>query len=411
MASPSSQVSSSSDSPAKAEPSLLRRLNEEKVISVLRGEGALTRAEIVRRTGLSHPTVSKIVGELFEASMVEEGELKQPDLGRPGKTVALANRESRVFSLVIGAHRCSLIPSGLDGVLQQGEIEVFSTPNTYAGLLKKVTGILKDRISNNSARVLGLGICLPGLLDAENETVLLSPNLLWLEGKQVGLDLEKNLGFPAVLVPAMAAHYLFESRHGGARGMEDFVVVNYAGGLGIAACNGGRLVDGRGGLAGELGHITVDAEGELCGCGNRGCLETIASDRAVLNAVSKRMGNSVTLSELIERVRSGDREFDDIFEHAGRYLAIGLAAAVNIFNPQAIFIYGKFLAAQDGLFERVVVWTDERSLKLSSAQCEIYQPARDPHECQQIGAAAAIIEKLTQSVSNQRGVINEKGAA
>ncbi len=388
---------------------MLRRLNEDKVIEVLRGEGALTRAEIVRRTGLSHPTVSKIVGGLFAASMVEEGALKQPDLGRPGKTVALANRESRVFSLVIGAHRCSLIPSGLDGILRQGEAEIFPTPDSYAGLLKKVTGILKDRISQDPARVLGLGICLPGLLDAKNETVLLSPNLSWLVGKKVGLDLEKRLGFPAVLTPSMAAHYLFESRYGRARGMEDFVVVNYAGGLGIAACNGGRLVDGRGGLAGELGHITVDADGELCGCGNRGCLETVASDRAVLKAASKRVGKTLTLPEVIERAQSGDGEFDEILERAGRYLAIGLAAAVNIFNPRAIFIYGKFLAAQEGLFERVVEWTHERALDLSSAQCEIFQPQRDPHECQQIGAAAGIIEALTSAASAERRA--QKGAA
>ncbi|NOY01084.1 MAG: ROK family protein, partial [Verrucomicrobia bacterium] len=122
-------------------------------------------------------------------------------------------------------------------------------------------------------------------------------------------------------------------------------------------------------------------------------------------------GKTLTLPEVIELNRSGDGEFDDILEGAGRYLAIGLAAAVNIFNPRAIFIYGKFLDAQEGLFERVVKWTHERALDLSSAQCEIFQAQRDPHECQQIGAAAGIIEKLTRSVSDKRRVMGEKGAA
>lgn len=399
MAAASRKSSSTSNFSGQADTTLLRRLNEGKVIDALRNQGSLTRAGLVRHTGLSHPTVTKIVDALCAASILEEGELEQPEIGRPARVVALARLRSRVLSLVVGVNRCSLISAGLDGVLAEGNAEIFPTPDSYAKLIKRVVAHLKALPDGETACILGLGICLPGLLDSDNEKVLLCPNLTWLEGRRPGLDLTKRLGIPVAQVQAMAAHGLFESRYGGAWGMEDFVVINYAGGLGAAACSRGELVSGSGGLAGELGHITVDAEGELCGCGNRGCLETIASDRAVLLAASKQLGKVLTMSEMIERVEFGSGEFDDILERAGRYLAIGLAAAVNIFNPQAIFIYGKFLGVQQGLFDRVVEWVGERALQLPFSQCEIFQLDRDPHECQQIGAAAAIIEKLTRSAT------------
>jgi len=414
-----------------ARPALLRRMNEQKVIDILRSEGAMSRAGLVRKTGLSHPTVTKIVDGLCEAAILEEGELKQPDLGRPARVVALASLKSQVIGMVIGVHRCSLIATGLDGVVRQGSHVEFETLGSYAELLSTLDKSVEEFLAAGTAKTLGLGICVPGLLDPEGRTVMACPNLSWMEGKPLAMDLEKRLKMPVTLVKAMSAHHLFEASYGAAQGIDDFVVVNYAGGLGVSACSGGRMVDGGGGLAGELGHITVDIDGELCGCGNRGCLETIASDRAVLNAASERVGKVLTLPEVIERAQSGSREFDDILERSGRYLAIGLAAAINIFNPRAIFVYGKFLKVwqaeqlpgnnsspgegyREGvtptpLFERVVEWTSERALQLSSEQCEIFQPERDPHECQQIGAAAAIIKMLTAAASAEREA--QKGEA
>ena len=143
MASLSPVSSSKVNSSSPVTPALLRHLNERKIMDVLRGHGPLTRAALVRRTGLSHPTVTKIVDALCVAQILEEGESIQPALGRPGKTVELANRRSRVFSLVIGTHRCSLISSGLDGTLSENQAEIFPTPGSYEELLKKSFIVLK----------------------------------------------------------------------------------------------------------------------------------------------------------------------------------------------------------------------------------------------------------------------------
>ena len=390
----------SATGPGSATPALLRQINGRKIVAALRRHGRLTRAGLARHTGFSHPTVTKIVDALRAANILEEGDPVQPALGRPSTTVGLATRTAQVISLVVGTNRCSLIPAGLDGSLRDGEAEIFATPGSYRTLLNRVTKLVKQQSTEGAERILGLGVCLPGLLDADREKSLLCPNLTWLEGKRPTRDLEKRLGVPAAATHAMTAHYLFESHHGGARGMDDFVVVNYAGGLGAAACSGGKLVSGNVGLAGELGHITVDAgNGELCGCGNRGCLETVASDRAVAEAASARAGETLTIDEAIVRVRSGDDSFDEVLERAARYLGIGLAAAVNLFNPRAIFLYGKFLGARADLFDLAVASAGERALGLSFAQCEFFHPQRDPHHCQQIGAAAAIIERLTDAAT------------
>lgn len=408
-------MSSNSTNPqlkaASATPALLRDMNERKIMDALRRQGAMTRAALVRETGLSHPTVSKIVESLCDVSILEEGELEQPDMGRPARVVALASLKSQVIGVVIGVHRCSMVATGLDGVVRKGSHIEFDTPDSYDGLLAKFTEKSQEFVSSSEVKTLGMGICVPGLLDTDKNALLVCPNLSYLEGRSLVEDLECHLKFPVVLSKAMAAHYLYEVSYGAAQDLDDFVVLNYAGGLGITACCDGRMIKGRGGLAGELGHITVDIDGELCGCGNRGCLETVASDQAVLREVSKLMGRPLDMDEVFELSRSGVEEVGEVLERSARYFSVGLAAAINVFNPQAIFVYGKFLKAEEGLFKKVIDWTAGRALDQCVGQCEIIQPEKDPHICQQIGAAAAIIEKLTDSAASNRRKTSQYNAA
>jgi N-acetylglucosamine repressor len=179
--------------------------------------------------------------------------------------------------------------------------------------------------------------------------------------------------------------------YGAARSLDDFAMLDISEGLGLGVVHGGQLLEGHSGLAGELGHITVRLDGRLCGCGNHGCLETEATDTALATAVSERLGWRVTVEEIIALVQTGKLQADGEFERVLEYLAVGLAAVINLFNPQKLFIHGRFFDARPDLFGRLLELTRRRALPPSMADCQILR-ARGS---KRLGAVAGIIRRIT----------------
>ncbi len=118
----------------------------------------------------------------------------------------------------------------------------------------------------------------------------------------------------------------------------------------MGVMSGGRLVRGHSGFAGEIGHITLIPGGRRCGCGNRGCLETVASDTALAKQVSRRLGRQIDIDELIRLTRAGKLDPQEECKEVIHYLAIGLATVINIFNPSTLFIHGQLFDVDRRLF-------------------------------------------------------------
>jgi predicted NBD/HSP70 family sugar kinase len=158
--------------------------------------------------------------------------------------------------------------------------------------------------------------------------------------------------------------------------------------------SGGRLVRGHSGFAGEIGDITVKPGGRRCGCGNRGCLETVASDTALAKGVSRRLGREVDIDELIRLTRAGEVDPRHECKEVVHYLAIGLATVINIFNPSTLFIHGQLFDIDESLFARVLEQTRKRTLAPSFADCRIIRA----HGSKRQGAVAGVIQHLIDSV-------------
>ena len=176
----------------------------------------------------------------------------------------------------------------------------------------------------------------------------------------------------------------------GAKGLEDFAILDVSSGVGMGVMSGGRLVRGHSGFAGEIGHITVAPKGRLCGCGNRGCLETVASDTALAWRVSRRLGRQIDIDELIRLVHAGELDPEDDCKDVIRYLAIGLATVINVFNPSTLFIHGQLFDVDEGLFARVLDETSKRALAPSFADCQIIRARGSKRQ----GAVAGVIQYL-----------------
>ncbi|HJT76780.1 MAG TPA: ROK family protein, partial [Gemmataceae bacterium] len=312
-------------------------------------------------------------------------------LGRPGKVLRLASRTASVLGAVVGATHCEVVAAGLDGQVDEECVRQFPTPPRYADLLRAFVRQARRLMAERPTPVLGLGVSVPGLLSRREGRSVISPNVHQIDGRALGPDLARELGLETATVQESHALCLAEQFYGAARGVADFALFDVSEGLGLGVVQGGRLLTGHSGLASEFGHLTVELNGRPCGCGNRGCLETVATDTALAAAVSRRLGRTLDIEELLPLLQSGEVRADEEVEHVLQYLAVGLAGVMNVFNPSKLFIYGRCLDAAPGLFDRLLALTRRRALAPSLADCEIIR-ARGS---KRLGAVAGIIHRLT----------------
>jgi N-acetylglucosamine repressor len=384
------------DVPPRPRGSLLRRLSEREVLAALQAHGPLSRADITRRTGISGPTVTRTVAALLDAGLLEEGEApprpeERAPLGRPGRVLRLANRTASVLGAVVGARNCEVMAAGLDGNILPESVRQFATPARYADLVAAFVRHARQLTAGRRTPVLGLGISMPGLLNRREKRTVFSPNLHQTDGRRLGEDLRQRLGLETAILQESHALCLAEYTYGAARDVSDFAMLDLSEGLGLGVVNGGRILEGHSGLGGELGHITVDVHGRPCGCGNSGCLETVATDTALAAAISERVGRKLTIEETVALLRDGGVRADEELGRVLEYLAVGLAAVINIFNPSKLFVYGRLFDAGPELFGRVLERTRRRALAPSMADCEVIRARGN----KRLGAVAGIIHRLT----------------
>ena len=404
--------------PTKARPNLLRRVNERVAFELIRRHGPTSRPELKRRMGVTAPTVSKAVASLVRAGLLEEvGVTPQRDAraGRPFAMYRLASGSARVIGAMVAVRQCTVVAAGLDGVIDETNTVRFNTPATYPALLEALAraaaalGLPPAPCRSRGSRAalpsrgpsrrggpstFGMGISVPGEIDTATGYVLFSPNLHMLNGKSPAEDLASRLGIPAVLVHDTVASALAEQQHGAARDLSDFVHIGIYEGFGVSVMTGGRLLEGSRGLAGELGHITVERDGQRCGCGNRGCLETVATDAAFARLVGKRVGKKLEVEEIVARAASGDLDVRAELDQTLDWLAVGLAAAINLFNPQAILLTSRMLDADPRAFDRLKAMTAAHALKAMADDCRILRVRENVRQ----GVVAAIISHLTHSL-------------
>jgi predicted NBD/HSP70 family sugar kinase len=376
-----------------ARPLLLSKLNERELLRTLLAFGPMSRADLARSTGMTPPTVSKAADSLLTSGHLEENEPAEA-FGRPAKRLGLATRSVQVLGLVIDADLCRVVAAGLDGQIQADHTREFSTPDTYETLISEATLHARELMSRAEVKTVGMGVSIPGLVDYRQKRSLLSPNVPITNGRRPGEDLGDRLGVQCVLVQEEHALCLAERNFGNAKGLNDFAILDVSTGVGLGVMSGGRLLEGRSGLAGEIGHITVDVHGRQCGCGNAGCLETVACDSALAWTVSQRLDRKITIEEILIRSRTGPFLLPEEVRTITDYLAVALSAVINLFNPSSLFVHGRVFELNATLFSDVVRRSEQRALAPSFADCQIVQ-ARGS---KRLGAVAAIIEHLFERI-------------
>lgn len=196
--------------------------------------------------------------------------------------------------------------------------------------------------------VRAVGLAVPGVLELDTGTVVLSANIGW-RNTHVTTPVEESLGLPVVLSHDVAAAGLAELSRGAGRGVQDLVVVVIGTGVAATVVVDGRVVRGKLGRAGELGHVVVRPGGPACGCGGRGCLETVASAGAIARAYSRASGRTVTGALQVRNLLGQDPVADAVWAEAVDALADGLTTVCALLSPARIVVGGGLSAAGETL--------------------------------------------------------------
>ncbi|HEU5035791.1 MAG TPA: ROK family transcriptional regulator [Nocardioides sp.] len=323
----------------------LRENNRRAITSLLAAVGPMSRADLVRGTGLSRTTVSSLVGELIASGHVVEttdrGRPHKGGSGRPPLLVALAAPGGGVAGVDIGHRHVRVAVADRRGAVLAERTEAMDVDADGVAALDCAARLVRDLATERLAAV---GTCVPAPVDRRSARIRSG----WLPGWR-GLspaeELRRRLGVPVYADNDANLGALAEVGHGAARGATDVVYVKVASGLGAGIVLGGRLHRGATGNAGELGHVQVREEGEVCRCGNRGCLETLVSAPRLLDLLQPAYDEELTVERVLALEAAGDAGVRRVLTDAGRAVGRVLADLCNNLNPEVVVLGGSLGAS------------------------------------------------------------------
>lgn len=326
-------------------PASLRRTNQRTVISLLLRLGSASRADLAKAAGISQPTAGKITAELLDLGIIEPaGSPQGPDaadllsrrLGRPGLLLKLDNQRARFLVIELGVTetRVSALPVAVK--LEDEWTLTFPTPSTPSAWLKELRAATGKW---NSSALWGVLISVPGIVDETTGTVLFSPNLHWLEKVNLPQLVQEHLDLRVELVQEIRAlalgHLTAEP------GREDFFLVDFGQGVGGAIVLDGKLYSHPNPLSGEFGHTPVAGNRRPCGCGAIGCLETLVSERGLLETFQQAqgLGEAADWSALAEHVSQHGLEpwLSEALDAAAKVIS----GALNVLGIHRVVVTGR----------------------------------------------------------------------
>ncbi|MFN2219892.1 MAG: ROK family protein [Anaerolineae bacterium] len=389
---------------------LIRQINLSAILSHLRENAPISRAALAEITGLNKTTVSSLVSELIENQFVHEVGLESGGVGRKAMLLKLDPAAGCIVSGEIGVDFISVIAADFASeIVWRHQTRIDPTMGQEA-IAERAVALLQQGVTGGlcaCSTLLGVALGLPGLVDQPTGTLLFAPNLGWRD-VPVRSILEQTFDAPVFVdneanLAALGEHYF-----GAAQGYEEVLYISAGVGLGGGVVHDGQLCRGVTGVAGELGHMTMDPCGELCNCGNRGCWETLVSQRALFRQVRQAMdaGQTSQLSEAVngdfsrltvplvaDAARAGDAVAREAFEAVGHSLGIGVASLVNALNPELVVFGGILSLAWEFLLPAVQEEMQQRALRWNREATQVVL-ARHGFDACVMGGLALVLQDI-----------------
>lgn len=291
-------------------------------------------------------------------------------------------------------------------------------PSGPAGVIGAMTAAIRQLLEAAEIPVRAIGVGIAGQIEPDSGMVQFAPNLGWRE-VPLQAELSASLNLPTFVTNDVRAATWSEWAYGAGRGADDVVCLFIGTGIGGGVVSAGRMLLGAGNIAGELGHVTVDYDGPLCHCGNRGCLEALAGGWAIARdaqaavaaepaagaVLLKAAGGdprALTAQIVAQVAHQGDPLAQRLVEHLGDALAAGCVGLVNALNPSRLILGGGVIDGLPELLDRVSRGIEEHALPTAKLNLQVL-PARLQKDAVAIGAAALAYAMVAQASFGEGG--------
>jgi predicted NBD/HSP70 family sugar kinase len=297
-----------------------------------------------------------VIFDLMRSGLVEEtADEASPGIrtGRPPQVFGLVPTAGYALGVDVGHDHVRVVLTNLSGSPcwdRSQRLAVDHDPGNALAIAAAMSGQALDEAHVPPDRVLGIGLGIACPVNADTGDLAAEGIMPGWAGVRPADELAERTGFPVRIINDANAGVLAEQRFGAARESADVIYLRLSSGIGAGVISGGRMLAGGGGVAGELGHVTVEPSGAVCRCGNRGCLETVATPAALAGLLTRSWGRPVSDTELAGLVRDGDRGTLRAVGDAGDAVGRVLGPAVQLLNPGLIVIGGDLAAAGEVLF-------------------------------------------------------------
>ncbi|WP_226037188.1 ROK family transcriptional regulator [Aquibacillus saliphilus] len=388
----------------------MKSLNKSIILNKIRTSGSISRAQIAKETKLTPPTVGTIVKELIDQGIVKESNLGVSKGGRKPKMLIINNSELFIIGVDAGPNDIEVIITDLSGnILDQSTklIESAKTNEQFLQLLKDSISDILSKFTILHDKIIGIGVAMHGVVEVDSGTSLFATNLN-LKNIPIKKELEKTFDFIVKVENDARAYALAEAWFGQNENINSMLVVNIGRGIGAGMIIEGKLYHGEHDIAGEVGHMTIDMKGEICECGNRGCLQTVASGPAIVEKTKSaialdnkslliekltKSGSELTGETVYQAACDGDQLSIDIFEETGNVIGIGLTNLIHIFNPSKIVIGGGVSKAGSFILNPIKRTIEQRALTSEAKKTEVILSTLGTHATA-LGAVALLLVEL-----------------
>ena len=326
----------------------LRSINRRIVLNYIRESGPISRSEIAKQTALQRSTVSLIVNELRKEGMIKEVYGRSSG-GRPPILLSLQTMRAVAMGIAVTTIDTTVVTSDLTGAIIHQES--FPTDPDVDVTMSKIISTAKQMVEASGGTLEGIGVSVPGVVDTETGEALFIPHFKWRNVK-IGEMLERETGLKVQVGNDANSAALAELWFGQSevREVRNFIMVLVEEGVGTGIVFDGQIYEGKGGTAGEFGHMTIGQGAPVtCATGSRECWEAFASERAALarygGALNNGSAKDMNIEKLIDLALEGDAAAAKAIRETAHFLGVGIANIIQGLGPEAVIITGALARA------------------------------------------------------------------
>ena len=379
----------------KANRELMRDLNVNLVVNMVKSMGPISRADLARESKLSPAAVSGIVARLMRTGILSEIAGRSSRVGRPPVLLRLNERAGYVIGIKLTEYGLTTVVTNLAAEVIHSAASTARLVGDPQAAIAAIESAVRDAFAKSGVKrkmVIGVGIGLAGIIDSAAGVCRVSHILQW---RDVALSepLRRSLRIPVWADNDVNTLAVAEKWFGAGVGLRHFLTVTVGRGVGLGIVLNGEIYRGAFGGAGEFGHTIVDPSGPLCNCGRQGCLEALISEPVLRSRVSAALGYEVSRDKLIRLAAERNEAAVEVLSEAGRHLGLAVANLVTVLNPERVIVSGEGTRLGPAFFDVMEEVIREKSFANLGADLDIVVQ-RWGDDTWAVGAATLVLREL-----------------